>query len=490
MTCPDSFVFLGQHGGLRELGWDGSQREKLWRYNQHYFDDLNARDSPLRADWHRTLLNDWVQQNPLGCTIGWDPYPTSLRIVNWVKWVLAGNTLSTHCLDSLALQTRSLTKTVETHLLGNHLFANAKALVCAGLFFNGVEAGAWLNTGLHILRREVPEQILPDGGHFERSTMYHALAIEDMLDICNLVNCFCDALTDAQREQVAEWRSKVVPMLNWLQALCHPDGDIAFFNDAAFGVGPTPSEIIAYAARLGFCVRLEDRQKSCWLQDSGYARLATQQAVALLDLAAIGPDYLPAHAHADTLSFEMSINGQRVLVNSGTSCYGNSDERLRQRGTAAHNTVVVESEDSSEVWGAFRVARRARILTADVQTSSHGSKATGSHNGYIRFPGKPIHHRRWALYDYCFDIEDTISNAVLTAVARFHLHPDVKVVMTDSNRGVFLLNDGQVVTWAVLEGDGWVEASTWHPRFGESIANKCLCIKLKGGKCFFRINWN
>src|SRR5690606_31907456 len=109
---------------------------------------------------------------------GWEPYPLSLRIVNWIKWAMSGSTLSPTMEQSLAIQVRWLTGRLEYHLLGNHLFANAKALVMAGLFFKGPEADAWLAKGLSILEREVPQQLLPDGGHFERSTMYHALALE------------------------------------------------------------------------------------------------------------------------------------------------------------------------------------------------------------------------------------------------------------------------------------------------------------------------
>jgi hypothetical protein len=93
----DEFLFLGERGSLRELGWDGPQREKLWRYNQHYFDDLNARDAETRADWHRDLIDTWIRENPPGRGSGWEPYPTSLRMVNWVKWALAGNPLPDAC---------------------------------------------------------------------------------------------------------------------------------------------------------------------------------------------------------------------------------------------------------------------------------------------------------------------------------------------------------------------------------------------------------
>ena len=84
----------------------------------------------------------------------------------------------------------ALEKRIESHLLGNHLFANAKALVFAGTYFSGAEADRWLNRGISILEREIPEQILLDGGHFELSTMYHALIFEDLLDLCNLLKCY------------------------------------------------------------------------------------------------------------------------------------------------------------------------------------------------------------------------------------------------------------------------------------------------------------
>ncbi|WP_413889259.1 heparinase II/III family protein [Candidatus Aalborgicola defluviihabitans] len=73
-----------------------------------------------------------------------------------------------------------------------------------------------------------------------------------------------------------------------------------------------------------------------------------------MDVAPVGPAYLPGHAHADTLSFELSVSGQRVVVNGGTSRYGLGPLRLRERETAAHSTVEVAKQSSSEVWGGFR----------------------------------------------------------------------------------------------------------------------------------------
>ena len=180
---PLRFRFLGKEQVLEcPSDWNHPGWEKIWLYNLHYFDDLNAEGAAGRTEWHAELIERWVEENPPGFGNGWEPYPTSLRIVNWVKWVFAGNDLSEKTVESLAVQTRLLEKRIEYHLLGNHLLANAKALVFAGLFFKGEEAGRWLKKGMQIFLSQLPEQVLPDGGHFERSPMYHEIILEDLLD--------------------------------------------------------------------------------------------------------------------------------------------------------------------------------------------------------------------------------------------------------------------------------------------------------------------
>ncbi len=483
------FCFLGERGVLDAVGWDGPAREKLWRYNQHYFDDLNAASNAGRVEWHQALLVDWVKHNPPGKGgNGWEPYPTSLRIVNWVKWALAGNSLPDVCVQSLAVQARWLTKRLEIHLLGNHLFANAKALVFAGVFFKGPEADGWLAKGMQILAREVPEQILADGGHFERSTMYHVLALEDMLDLWNVVSAYPQALAPSQQAQVKTWPGHISRMQTWLHALCHPDGEISFFNDAAFGIAPTVAEMGTYARR--FDIAYEPVSDSAhWLKDTGYARLARGSAVALLDMAPVGPDYLPGHAHADTLSFELSLFGQRVFVNSGTSCYGLSAERLRQRGTAAHNTVLINGQDSSEVWGGFRVARRARPMDCSITKGGHLT-ATAAHDGYRRLPGSPVHRRAWHMHEDKLVIEDSIAGRYDSAEARFHFHPQVELLPGESaSAGECVLPDGSRFFWQVEQGNSRIETSSWHPRFGESQTSHCLAVNLHEGRGRLVIRW-
>ena len=485
----ERFCFLNETHDLADHGWDDTELEKLWRYNLHYFDDLNAQDAIARVEWQQALLLRWVRENPPAVGTGWEPYPTSLRIVNWVKWALDGNTLPSECLDSLAVQARWLAQRMEIHLRGNHLFANAKALVFASLFFDGPEAVGWMEKGMRILAQEVPEQILSDGGQFERSTMYHALALEDMLDLCNVMEAYAVAVQPLWRATLEDWRGLIGPMRGWLAAMCHPDGEISLFNDAAFGIAPIPAELERYADDLGLAPPGRAEMGVMHLAQSGYMRVVQNEMVALLDVAPIGPDYLPGHGHADILSFELSVFGQRVLVNSGTSCYGLSPERSRQRETAAHNTVVVDGMSSSEVWAGFRVARRARPLELEIVRES-GVRVVCSHDGYRRLPGKPTHRRQWLFGATSLVIEDSVSGRFGQAEARFHLHPRGILEALDGGvTGRIGLENDHWLSWRVEMGELVIEESTYNPRFGINQPSRCLVLHLCDGGSRIQFDW-
>ena len=333
-----------------------SNGERLWLYNLHYFDDLTAAGESDRTSWHKALIAMWIRDNPPMRGVGWEPYPISRRTVNWIKWSLAGHKLDRAPLASLAMQLRFLRKRIEWHLLGNHVLVNAKAMIFGGLFFTGEEADEWLDFGGQLLHEQLSEQVLPDGGHFERSPMYHALALEDVLDLMNLMQAYPSREFGQRRNFSRSLPEIAAKMLAWLRAMTHPDGEIAFFNDAATGIALVPAALLAYASKLG----VRPAAELIDMPSSGYVRLTQGAWSTYFDAAVIGPDYQPGHAHADTLSFELSVDGERLISNSGTSTYERGAQRTYERSTRAHNTVEVDGENSSEVWAAFRVARRAR----------------------------------------------------------------------------------------------------------------------------------
>ncbi len=470
MLDNQSFFFLNEtHNITSATDWNNSQCAKLWLYNLHYFDDLTAIDAEKRTNWHFELINRWVDENPPGKGNGWEPYPSSLRIVNWIKWSLAENQLNDRSVESLVIQVRFLTQNLETHLLGNHLFSNAKALIFAGLFFEGDEAQKWYKLGRTLVERELIEQVLIDGGNFELSTMYHMIFLEDVLDLINLHRTY-------NKSQPIGLEEKITPMFNWLNTMCHPDGEISFFNDAAVGVTPAVSEIKNYGSRLGlYDSAIINHDGISLLTESGYTRVQLGDAVALIDRAAIGPDYLPAHAHADTLSFELSLFGQRVIVNSGTSIYGTDKNRQQERSTSAHATVEIDGQDSSEVWAGFRVARRARINNIYEDQSDGEIRLGACHNGYKRLLGKPEHCREWMFGKSNLIINDKLMGKGLHQVKSvLPLHPNVEVISVEGNQANLSITGNKVEI--NIEGDGElvVVNSNYHPEFGLSIPNRHL----------------
>jgi uncharacterized heparinase superfamily protein len=485
-TAADSLRFLGIERRLQVAAdWQRPDWPRLWLYNAHYFDDLVADDAAARGAWHRQLVTRWIAENSPGHGAGWEPYPTSLRIVNWTKWAWSGNALESAALQSLATQTRWLRRHLEFHLLGNHLWANAKALVFAGTFFAGDEADAWRSQGLALVERELAEQILADGGHFERSPMYQAIVLEDLLDLLQLATRFPELFDPGS---VAGWRATAARMQRWLWTMSHPDGGVAFFNDAALDIAPTAAALAVYAESLGLETPAPGEEPLQTLPASGYVRLQAGLAMVLVDVGEIGPDYLPGHAHADTLAFEWSLDGHRLCVNAGISTYAADAERLRQRGTGAHNTVQVDAADSSEVWSSFRVARRARPFDVAWGEGDQRAWVRAAHDGYRRLPGRVVHRRELALGPRQLVIEDVLTGHFESAVARFRLHPDWTCDTHDGASGI-IAGHGRRVEWRISGGTARVIDDAWHPGFGQTLACRVLEVDIEGDRVRSTFAW-
>ncbi len=480
------FRFIGENGTLSSSEfWNDPSKSKLWLYNLHYLDDLVAIESIENKNLLIDLLKKWIQDNSSGEGNGWEAYPLSLRIVNIVKWLFNTSHEDSLILDSLATQTKALENRIEHHILGNHIFANGKALVFAGVFFGGSEGDRWLKKGLGILAREVPEQFLDDGGHFERSPMYHSTLLWDMCDLINLAKA-----SPVLAEQRALWQNVVVKGIAWLDAMTHPDGEISFFNDSAFGIAPTLEKIRQYASSLE--IEVDSRNSTPLLETSGF--LSVHQTMGHKLIANVGnitPAYQPGHAHAESLCFELSLFGNRVFVNSGTSEYGASRIRLQQRKTAAHNTVEVDSADSSEVWSGFRVGRRAEVVSRAFTDNLDEIELTVTHNGYSFLPGKPTHTRTLTFGKGTLTIKDQIQGTFKTAIARFHLHPSIR--LTDFGKGRNLVAQLPAGKKADIRISGAskldLENSSWHPKFGHSVPNKLIAAKFAGNLLETRITW-
>lgn len=488
----NEFTFLAETHLLSEIGWEPDNISKLWSYHLHYFDFIHG-----RIDWNeiekkkiRDLIRQWIDQNSFGKGTGWEPYPTSLRIVNWVKWHLTVEPLSEEICLSLWNQLRRLAGRPEIHLLGNHLFANAKAMVIGSILFDGEESKKIQNKGLRILNEQLDEQFLDDGGHFERSPMYHALAIEDLLDLYILREHFS---ADFPAAKIME---KIQKGIYWLSLMSYKNGEFPHFNDCTNGTAPTLDQLQTIAGRAGINISLPKNEKGVnLLKDSEFVVAQKDRSTFIADIGDIGPDYQPGHAHAETLSFEFSLDGYRVIVNSGISQYGSGAERHRQRSTIAHSTVEINGLNSSDVWSGFRVAQRATVhdVQIDQPDSTSAITISASHDGYQRLHGKNIHHRSWIINENSLTVNDKISGSFDRAVSRLYFHPDI---VCHSNENGTILSHKKLGKMKLSARSGKTELpilvaeSTYHPGFGVSRKNVCAEITLtESQELSIQLNW-
>tara|TARA_Y100000588_G_C14244734_1_gene920940 strand:+ start:573 stop:2273 length:1701 start_codon:yes stop_codon:yes gene_type:complete len=499
-----TFYFLNQQYSFTDnLTWDDKTKPKLWLYNLHYFDYLNQSTSLGSNEDLQLLISNWIVENPVGYGNGWEPYPLSLRIVNWVKWFSKNPELAKQeYLDSLVVQAEMLSKKIEYHILANHLFANAKALVFAGCFFEGKHADKWLKKGLKILNKQLPEQFLNDGGHFERSPMYHAILLADVCDLYGLAH----VSGGPELQEFKPVFEKIIEKgLHWLEKMCHPDGDVSFFNDSVFAIAPSLKAICSYSELLFLKNQnklqnqiIEPNKSSDWhltaLENSGYFIVEKSDMSghnkAILDIAPVGPDYQPGHAHADTLSMELSLFGQRFFVNSGISEYEVSSLRQFQRSTKAHNTVCVNEKNSSDVWAGFRVAKRAKPFDVKIKLAGKAVLISGKHNGYKSLPGRNIHQREWLFEGSKIMVTDVISGSFDSASASYYLHPDITIKKIEDKKFICQLRDKKEVFITVVGScNADIKSSNWYPEFGKCMKNQCLDISFKIEKISLIIDW-
>jgi uncharacterized heparinase superfamily protein len=473
------------------IPWSAPELPRLWTYHLNYCDflnlDFNRAEDPtgalLRAALRMAL--DWCEQSSSGATPGWEPYPLSLRVVNWLKFlgrnarraeVLGETAALARMFGSLRAQVLALEHRLEKDLLANHLLKNIKALIFAGSLLEAPESRRWLAKGQELLRREIAEQILPDGGHFERSPMYHALALEDLMDIRDLSFCLpaSEVAPPSWRPEAARW-GKVLSettfrMRGYLGLILHPDGEIPLFNDSALGVAQSPSELLARAEHLALAGTYQGAGRSdlaglahtfacassgigrpsadlkvCAsrstsgvttdaLADTGYAIIRDRdlESCLVFDAGPLGPDYQPGHGHCDILSYELSLHGQRVVVDTGVSTYEPGPQRHYERSTAAHNTLRIDGDEQAEIWGAFRVGRRpdvGRLASGEIERMCF---ARGEYQGC-----RGVVHSRTVLYTAgnCWFIVDCLRGRGLHRAESFvHFHPSVQLEVCQPRR--------------------------------------------------------
>ncbi len=461
--------------------WSCNNLPKLWLYNLLYFEYLWCLDYSKS----KTLVLDWIENYPLRRKrVGWEPYPISLRLMNLCSVFFSKYRKQTEddtfflkkLWSSIFIQTEWLAKHLERHLLGNHLFENAAALAFVGSCFEGPAAKKWLDIGINILQKEIPEQILADGMHFELSPMYHCRVLYLLAMLANTAN---EQLVSIVAEPLRR-------MAKAMKRLCHPDGQIALLNDSAFGIYNEPQQLLLYCSQLPSESELRTLSDigSFALPDAGYYGYRSNDGIFIIcDAGRLGPDYIPGHGHADTFSFELSLNGHRVIVDSGVYDYEVSSTRKYCRSTRAHNTIEIEGRDQCEMWGAFRVARRGRPHDVKwLPDKNGGFQLGGWHDGYKRLKGKPIHYREF-IWDgrHKLVVTDKITaSCSQNMISKLHLHPDCSVSALEDNSVLINYPAGKSKISFFGNGQLTIEKSFYCPEFGIRDTNTVLKFSFSG----------
>ncbi|CAN5767595.1 N/A [soil metagenome] len=441
-----------------------------WRTTLGYMEFLESADDRGFVE----IVSAWIENNPPhrknAWRFGWAPYSLSIRTVVWMQQIALrrarlDDAFLARAVGSLTAQLHFLERHLETDVRGNHLIRNIKALLWAGVFFQGNEARRWRGRGQALLETEIATQILEDGCHFERSPSYHCQVMGDLLEILSLLDA------GPLRDRLAAALGRMA----WAcSVLTHPDGKVALFNDGGLDLAYAPEVLLDALERLGIA-RPERRAGPFALADAGFFGLIKDDEHLVVDCGPIGPDALIAHAHGDILSFEWSAGGRRLVVDQGTYQYPAGPRRRQSRAAVAHNTVVVDGMEPSDFFGDFRCGRRARPEVLDYRPSTEGFVLTGTHDGFRGLEGRPRHVRRIEAVPGRICIEDRIESAGQhEATAGILLHPDCRVDV--AGREVRVEN-GPVKMVIESSIDPSVEPAEWFPNLYVSRPTLRLCYR-------------
>ncbi|MCA9119936.1 MAG: alginate lyase family protein [Planctomycetaceae bacterium] len=479
---------------IRSPDWRlGHQLEdRLWAITLHYHAWLYelsklGKEDPILASKAHSMLQDvlrsWLDACQMGqpgvADLAWNSYAVATRIGWWVRlWFSLAESFWKHetelkhrFLNCLYQQAQYLAENIEWDLRANHLLRDAVGLAWAGQFFWGPAATRWQRLATRIALSQADEQMLADGGHFERSPFYHLEVMDDWMALATLLS------KESVRERMWQTWELAAEYARWL---AHPDGRVAQFNDgAAVEVEPH----LSFGRRISPQTDAGEPKGGRWFEHSGVVAWHGDPWTVFWDVGEVGPRYQPGHAHADTLTLEASYRGIRLFVDPGCHSYDNNSIRFYDRATASHNTVCIDQEDSSEVWHIFRVGRRARPRDVSVTFEELGLHARASHTGYDHLPGRPAHTR---LLDVRANgelsiVDQFVGKGVHTAEGGFLLEPTWDVQSAEN--GWHLVREGVKVK-VQIEADRPLslvtESRPYHPDYGVELETQRLIWRCSG----------
>ena len=412
------FLNLEHSFSQDSLDWSYGDDGMLWTYNLNYFDWLHQ-PGMSKEQGLETLSQFYAtpaEKNPIIL----HPYPTSLRIINAAKFISKWNVKEDWLYYEIASDLKFLSGRLEYHLLANHLLENVFALYIGGLIANKKE---FIKTVKKLLIRELSEQVLDDGMHYERSPMYHLIILERLLDALNFAKAVGDELESVLQSYAVRMTGLA---MNWKEL-----DRIPMMQDSAYDIALSVPVILEYSKSL---LGQDFPSKSNFLKESGYRRLNAGNFALFVNVGSIRPSYQPGHAHADELNFELFYKGTPLIVDTGVSTYEKNDKRFRERSTQSHNCVVIGG-NSSDVWSGFRVGKRANVKIG----VDDGQTIMATHDGYGTLTSRTFESTVTGQITITDELVYQSTSKGYYGKGYLHFHPDVH--LEQINEATFLMNN-------------------------------------------------
>jgi uncharacterized heparinase superfamily protein len=419
-------------------GWEAGSASPAWLAATHGFAwlrDLRALGTDAARLRARSLAADWLARGG-NEAVASAPEVVGARLSAWLgHWDFLAQTAEDGFRRALMMRmaqdARSLVAGLPAEAEHRGALVALKGAMAASV---ALAEDAWLARCVRFLPAELERQFRPDGSHIERSPAQLMLAIQDLVEIRNLLH---GADVEAPPE-LAAVLDRAAPALRLLR---HGDGGLAAFNGTREEGASLLDLVLTQAQARG--------RAPVVLPDAGFHRLQAGRTLVIADCGA-PPERrgreapgLPRAAdrlhHAGTLAFEMSVGRDRVIVNCGAAPAAESAWRDALRSTAAHSTLVLSDTNSSEL-REDGLGRRPEHVEAERHEMTGAQWLEASHDGYRRGFGA-VHRRRLYLAESGDDLrgEDVLeSDAPQAFVLRFHLHPSVVASLRQDGASVLL----------------------------------------------------
>lgn len=465
-----------------EIDWNNEKIDKyplLWKLKLQAFEHLEwlvLGHSPLttgldvQESLQRQILS-WADLNPIGeakyLRRSWIPHSVSLRIINWSRFAAwcdlsNGENVSDRIYEEIYKNALFLSNHVEYGVGGNHLIENAIALIAAGTVFIDHETD-WIRSGIKILKRANKKQFMSDGGHFERSPMYHVMVLRRYITAYDLLSKTGRSVTDLERI--------IEQALGFLMAISKPDNRIPLLNDSVYHEQITVSTCLNYAAACGF---EPDETSLAQPGNSGYRTLRSNAGTMLFDVGEVGPAHLPAHSHNDQLSILVWIDGMPLLTDTGVYDYARNQRRQFARSVQAHNTIQYGDSEPIPIGGRYLMGRRTSIETV----SETNKKITAKYESKALTGPTYKCQRTVTTTSKGWRIEDLIDSKTEAPITvRYHFHPAISIKQCPNGKYEAYRNEQKLADLRFQnQRDQQLATSPYFPRYGLEIWRPMISV--------------